>query len=340
MRRAHDAVAEIHYYGSRGYQWVLDADIEACFDSIFHTALLHRVRVRVKDRRVVSLVKAFLRAGVLTELGHIEDSHTGTPQGGILSPLLANIALSALDEHVHGQWAQQMGTEDIRRARRRRGLATWRIIRYADDFVVMVNGSRDHAEALHEEIAQVIAPLGLRLSKAKTRVAHLSEGIDFLGFHLQWRRKRGTRDRWYVYTFIAKRPVRQLKDKIRALTRRRSQLDPKVALIRLNQILRGWSNYFRHAVAKATFRKLEDFLWHRVIRWLKTLHRWNWTDVRRWLTRPNGSWRPITVDGTTLFNLATVPVTRYTYRGNKIPKPWKQLSNPTQTAETVESPLR
>jgi RNA-directed DNA polymerase len=86
MRRAHDAVAEIHYYGSRGYQWVLDADIEACFDSISHTALLHRVRVRVKDKRVVGLVKAFLKAGVLTELGHIEDSHTGTPQGGILTP--------------------------------------------------------------------------------------------------------------------------------------------------------------------------------------------------------------------------------------------------------------
>ena len=132
MRRAHDAIAEIHYYGSRGYQWVVDADIEACFDSIDHTALLGRVRRRVKDKRVVGLVKAFLKAGVLTELGDIEDSHTGTPQGGILSPLLANIALSVLDEHVAEQWTSLMGTEDRRWRRRRKGLGTWRLVRYAD----------------------------------------------------------------------------------------------------------------------------------------------------------------------------------------------------------------
>ncbi len=104
MRRAHDAVAEIQRFGTKGYRWVLDADIEACFDSIAHSALMDRVRARVKDKRVLALVKAFLKAGVLTELGIREASFTGTPQGGILSPLLANIALSVLDEHVHGPW--------------------------------------------------------------------------------------------------------------------------------------------------------------------------------------------------------------------------------------------
>ena len=322
MRRAHDAVTEISYYGSRGYLWVVDADIEACFDSISHTALLERVRARIKDKRVVGLVKAFLKAGVLTELGDIEDSHTGTPQGGILSPLLANIALSVLDEHFHGQWESMMGSEDRRWRRRRNGLGTWRLVRYADDFVVLVNGTEDHAHALHEEIAQVLAPLGLRLSESKTRVTHLSEGVDFLGFHLQWRRKRGTRDRWHVYTFVADRPVRQFKDKVRALTHRASQQNPEAVLIRLNQIQRGWSNYFKHAVASALFRKLENFVWHRVIRWLKALHHWSWKDVRRRLARPDGSWRPISVDGTTLFDLGKVSVTRYRYRGNKIPNPW------------------
>ena len=90
-RRAQDAIAEIHHYGTQGYRWVLDADIEACFDSISHSALLDRMRLRVKDKRVLGLVKAFLKAGVLTEFGDREDTHTGTPQGGILSPLLANI---------------------------------------------------------------------------------------------------------------------------------------------------------------------------------------------------------------------------------------------------------
>lgn len=98
-RRAHDAIAEIHHYGSHRYHWVLEADIEACFDTIDHTALMDRVRRRVADKRVLTLVKAFLKAGLLAELGHEEETRAGTPQGGILSPLLANIALSALDEH-------------------------------------------------------------------------------------------------------------------------------------------------------------------------------------------------------------------------------------------------
>ncbi|HEV2373704.1 MAG TPA: reverse transcriptase domain-containing protein [Streptosporangiaceae bacterium] len=85
-RRAWDAVAEIHHFGTMGYRWVLDADIEACFDQIDHTALMARVRARIKDKRVLALVKAFLKAGVLTELGQNRDSHTGTPQGGIVTP--------------------------------------------------------------------------------------------------------------------------------------------------------------------------------------------------------------------------------------------------------------
>jgi len=86
MRRAHDAIAEIHHLGTHDYRWVLDADIEACFDSISHSGLMARVRARVKDKRVLGLVKAFLKAGILTELGDREDTHTGTPQGGVLTP--------------------------------------------------------------------------------------------------------------------------------------------------------------------------------------------------------------------------------------------------------------
>jgi RNA-directed DNA polymerase len=133
-RRAQDAIAEIHLYGTQGYRWVLDADIEACFDSIAHSALLDRVRARVKDKRVLGLVKAFLKAGVLTEGGDREDTHTGTPQGGILSPLLANIALAVLDEHLHKPWRPggTMSTAYLRSRRRVKGLPRWRIVRYAD----------------------------------------------------------------------------------------------------------------------------------------------------------------------------------------------------------------
>src|SRR3954468_8215122 len=322
-RRAQDAIAEIHLYGTQGYRWVLDADIEACLDSIAHSALLDRVRRRVKDKRVLALVKAFLKAGVLTEGGDREDTHTGTPQGGILSPLLANIALTVLDEHIHEPWRPggTMSTAYLRSRRRVKGLPRWRIVRYADDFVVLVHGDQTHVEGLREEIAGVLTPLGLRLSAAKTRVAHMSDGFDFLGFHIRWKRKRGT-NKWHVYTFIADRPIRSLKTKIRALTNRRSQQNPGETLIRLNQVMRGWTNYFRHAACKRTLSRLFHFVWWRVIRGLRALHRWTWTDVRRRFTTPEGRWKPIAVDGVALFNPASTPITRYRYRGNTIPNPW------------------
>jgi RNA-directed DNA polymerase len=340
MRRAHDAIAEIHQYGTQGYRWVLDADIEACFDSIDHPALMDRVRLRVKDKRVVLLVKAFLKAGVLTELGENKNTNTGTPQGGILSPLLANIALSVLDEHLHEPWRPggAMSTAYLRSRRRVHGQPRWRVVRYADDFVVLVHGQKAHVEALREDVAEVLQPLGLRLSESKTQVVHMSDGFDFLGFHIRWKRKRGT-NTWHVYTFIADRPIRSLKSKIRALTFRKSQQDPGTVLIRLNQIMRGWANYFRHAACKRTLSSLSHFVWWRVMQWLHRLHRWTWTDVHRRFTTPTGQWKPIAMGGTELFNLATVPVTRYRYRGNTIPTPWT-LHNHAPTAGTVESPVR
>jgi len=323
MRRAQDAIAEIHHYGTQGYRWVLDADIEACFDNIDHTALMDRVRRRVKDKRVLALVKAFLKAGVLTEDNDREDTHTGTPQGGILSPLLANIALSVLDEYLQEPWRPggTMSTAYLRSRRRVRGLPRWRVVRYADDFVILVHGDLAHVEALREEIAHVLQPIGLRLSESKTQVVHMSDGFDFLGFHIQWKRKRGT-NKWHVYTFISDRPIRSLKAKIRALTRRKSQQNPKVVLIRLNQIMRGWANYFKHAACKRTLSGLSHFVWWRLVGWLRRLHRWRWKDVRARFTTPDGRWKPISADGIVLFNLAAVPVTRYRYRGNTIPNPW------------------
>lgn len=140
-RRAHDAVAEIHHLssGSNKYHWVLEADIHACFDEIDHTALMTRLRARISDRRVNALVKAFLKSGVMTTIGDWEATPAGTPQGGVLSPLLANLALSALDEHFDRQWHQEMRTDKRRARRRRNGLGNWRLIRYADDFVVVVS---------------------------------------------------------------------------------------------------------------------------------------------------------------------------------------------------------
>jgi RNA-directed DNA polymerase len=322
-RRAQDAIAEIHYYGTRGYRWVLDADIEAAFDNVSHAALMDRVRARVKDKRVLGLVKAFLKAGILTEPGERQDTHTGTPQGGILSPLIFNIAMTALDEQLHGPWKPGgvMSTANRRTARRRKGLPTWRLVRYADDFVVLVHGQRGDAEALRGQTARVLEPLGLRLSPAKTQIVHMSEGFGFLGFRIQWKRKRGT-GKWYVYTFIGDRPIRSLKAKIRALTRRTSQQDLGYVLTRLNLVMHGWAKFFRHAIAQHVFDMLDNFTWWRLIRMLRQRHHWNWKDVRRHFAIPTGRRLPITAGTIELRPLAAIPVTRYRYRGSAIPSPW------------------
>jgi len=261
-----------------------------------------------------------LKAGLLTELGESQDTLTGTPQGGILSPLLANIALSVLDEHLHRAWESggELSTSHRREKRRAQGLPSWRLVRYADDFVVLVNGTRQDTEALREEIAGVLAPMGLRLSEAKTCIVHLGEGFDFLGFRIQWRRKKGTSN-WYVYTFISTRALRSVKAKIRAITHRTSQQDLAVVLINLNRITHGWANYFRHAVAKHAFTRIDDLAWWRVVRMLRTRHHWGWKDVHRRHTGPAGRWQPITADGIELRKIAKIPVTRYRYRGNTVP---------------------
>jgi RNA-directed DNA polymerase len=328
-RRAQDAIAEIHFFGTRGYRWVLDADIEAAFDNVSHSFVMDRVRARVKDKRVLALVKAFLKAGVLTELGENRDTLTGTPQGGILSPLIFNIAMTALDEHAMTPWKDggAMAAEHRRQTRRRRGLPNWRIVRYADDFAVLVNGSEQDALALREGIANVLAAMGLRLSGSKTCVVHMSEGFSFLGFRIQWRRKKGT-SKYYVYTFVDQRPIRSLKAKIRALTPRTSQQDLESVLTRLNQVMHGWANYFRHAVAKSTFSMLDNFAWWRVIHMLTARHRWRWKDVRRQFTTPAGKWLPISAGDTALRRIAAIPVTRYRYRGSTIAGPW----TPAETA--------
>src|SRR5512133_731146 len=161
-RRAQDATAEIHFLASptRNYAWVFEADITACFDEIDHVALMDRVRHRIGDKRVLCWVKAFLRAGILTQEGQDRETITGTPQGGILSPLLANIALSVLDEHFARKW-EALGPEWKRIKHRRAGGAVTRLVRYADDFVIMVGGTRDDAQALWGEVAAVLAPMGL-----------------------------------------------------------------------------------------------------------------------------------------------------------------------------------
>jgi RNA-directed DNA polymerase len=319
-RRAQDAIAEIHYLGSspRNYGWVFEGDIKACFDEIDHTALMGRVRHRIGDRRILGWVKAFLRARILTEEGLNRETNTGTPQGGILSPLLSNIALSVLDEHFSKKW-EVLGPAWTRAKHRRAGGPVMKLVRYADDFVVMVFGTRDDAEALWDEVAAVLAPMGLRLSEEKTRVCHIDEGFDFLGWRIQRRPQRGRTGKTAIYTYPSKKSMASIKDKVRMLTRRAKHRTLADLLRRLNPVLRGWCNYFRYGVCKRTFGYVDHFAFWRIVGWLKKRHLGlnMHSLVRRYLP----GWE-ISDGGIEMFRPRAVAIERYRYRGTKIPTPW------------------
>jgi RNA-directed DNA polymerase len=328
MRRAHDAIAEIHAFTSRprDYEWVVEADIAACFDEIDHPVLMDRVRQRVKDKKVLALVKAFLKAGVMTSAGDRRDSWRGTPQGGILSPLLANIALSTLDEHFARQW-KAFGDRNQRHRRRARGLATWRLVRYADDFVVLVKGEQHHAEALLEEIAQVIAPLGLRLAEDKTHVVHIDQGFDFLGHTIVRRTKRGSH-KTYVFTYPSRKAMQAMRDRTRECTQNRSTLhrDLDEVLLTLGRALRGWANYYRHGSSSRHFQQIDYHAWKRIGDWIRRKHHpISWREVRRRFTH-GGRYAH---NGVTFSGASSVKIERYRYRGSKIPNPWTTTTAPT-----------
>jgi RNA-directed DNA polymerase len=211
-----------------------------------------------------------------------------------------------------------MGDRRQREAIRRRGGATYRLVRYADDFVVCVSGGREHAEALVGEIAQALAPLDLRLSREKTRVGSIDEGFDFLGFAIK--RVRGRHGRAAVHTYASRRSLQAVKAKVREITKHTGPDQAPDRLIqRVNRVLRGWCAYFRHGVSSATFAYLRHYAYWRVVGWLRRRHPTrNW----RWLRRTYLKERWPAHNGVDLFNPAAVRIERYRYRGAQIPPPW------------------
>jgi RNA-directed DNA polymerase len=198
-----------------------------------------------------------------------------------------------------------------------------KIVRYADDFVVMVGGTRADADALWDEVGAVLAPMGLRLSVEKTRVCHIDEGFDFLGWRIQrraWRSRTGKRA---VYTYPSKKALASIIDQVRALTRRDKHRPLADLLRRINPVLRGWCEYFRHGVSSRTFGYLDHYAFWRIVSWLRKRHLGlnKHTLVRRFL--PN--WR-IRAGGIEFFRAEAVTIERYRYRGTRIPNPW---SSPT-----------
>ena len=184
-RRTQDAIEEVRFFinAPRSYEWVVEGDVEDCFGSIHHGLLMEQVRRRATDKRVLQLIRRFLAAGILREHGSLAATPSGTPQGSALSPLLANIALSVLDRHFEAAWTER--TRPQRARDRAQGRPSYRMIRYADDFVVLVRGTEAHAHAIKQQTAAFMREhMQLTLSPEKTCVTHVDDGFDLLGFRI------------------------------------------------------------------------------------------------------------------------------------------------------------
>jgi RNA-directed DNA polymerase len=317
-RRAQDAIAEIHKLTTQGYEWVVEGDITACFDNVDHQVLMDLVTERVTDRKVLRLVRGFLRAGIVAAQGGFAASLTGTPQGGVASPLLANIYLSLLDRHFQRAWERDMSPPWRRQHRRRRGLPNYRLVRYADDFVVLVHGTKSDAEALRAEIGELLGrELRMTLSAEKTHITHIDDGFVFLGFRIQ-RRRRGD-GRRVVLTIASKQALAGVMHKIKQATKTGTSRTLGQVLRKINPILRGWAAYFRYGASKQTFAYLGWYSWWRMIYWIRRKHpHLTWKQIRR---RYYGADR-IREGTLALYNPAKMRVERYRYRGAQIATPF------------------
>lgn len=210
-RGCHNAVEKVLELGGQGYRWVLDADISGCFDNISHKAIMRELSNEVADGNILGIVERFLRAGVM-EGGRLHRTRAGTPQGGVASPLLANIVLNVLDWYLHKQG--------------------YCFVRYADDFVVLCQNEDQAKEALALIATLLKEEMGLELSPEKTKVTRFHDGFSFLGFDIKSN-----------FVTMRAKSVENFKAKVRKWTRRSHNLDAEV-ILKLNRVIRGTANYF------------------------------------------------------------------------------------------------
>lgn len=241
-RSTHQAVCRCRLLMQKKYTWVIEGDVKACFDEISHKKILHVVREKVMDNRFLDLIRRFLKAGVKID-GVVYPTVKGVPQGGVISPLLANAVLNKLDWFLH-----EKGSHDNakRQLDRYHGRPNYRFVRYADDWCVfIIRGSKQLAEGLRSEIGEFLQrECGLQLSEEKTHITHVRDGFDFLGFHLEC--GIGKRGKLIAKIKIGQKAIRALKEKLdREIRQVAHQVSISARIYRVNMVLRGWAEYFR-----------------------------------------------------------------------------------------------
>jgi group II intron reverse transcriptase/maturase len=302
------------------YFWIIEGDISAYFDTINHRKLMSLLREKVKDERLLSLIWNFLRAGVM-ERRLFKDTKLGTPQGGIISPLLANVYLHELDKYME----RHTGLSTMEKTRRRKaGEANYAYVRYADDFVILCNGAKAQAEGMREEVRNFLASnLRLSLSMEKTRITHLDDGFDFLGFTIK--RDMG-HDGMKTKVLISRKGKERHLEVIRAATSPNAHEDSINLKIRaLNRIIAGWCRYYQYTSrASSQFTQQDYVTFWAMAHWLGRKFQLSMPWVMRRFRKENG----LTDGEITLVRHAEFPTQRYKKRFLK--------PNPYTTQEKIE----
>jgi len=226
-RSAKQAIEQIEAIRDEGHEWVLDADIKAFFDTVNHEKLMDAVAERISDGRVLRLIRAFLKADIMEQGLGLRENVIGTPQGGVISPLLANIYLHYFDERM-----AELGYE---------------VVRYADDFLVLCEDEEEAKEAI-THVKEILDALKLTLHPEKTMIKNFSEGVDFLGFTV-----------YIEHKVPRKEAVKKYKDAVRRVTRRNLPINLEMVIGNLNPIVVGWGNYFKIANVNGLYVRLDGW---------------------------------------------------------------------------------
>lgn len=279
--------------GSGGYKhWILDLDVKGYFDNVDHTELMYVLQDRIKDQDVQDLIWKTLKAGV-KENGSVNVTGKGTPQGGVISPLLANVYLNELDQWIK-QWTDGKRCDD----------ESWTYVRYADDFLIMTNDRKHVAEDMMGEVENFLAEeLHLELSPEKSSLTHAQDGLSFLGYDLRADSTSGGCKR-----YVPQEAKEYIRGRIREATNGDTDISTSLKIRAINAVVRGWANYYKYCNdAAKTFNEVDHLLWHRMMDWLAEKHE---CSKRQLIRRKLDSRSPIEIKGMTVAEITSLSTRR------------------------------